>query len=108
MSGPFAISVAEIRRFNRYYTGVIGLLDEHFLKSPFTLSEGRVLYELARRDGLTARDLAQSLHLDPGYLSRIIARFEKNKLLKRTPLPEDRRQAALSLTTAGKVAFREL
>jgi DNA-binding MarR family transcriptional regulator/GNAT superfamily N-acetyltransferase len=108
MSEPFDSSVAEIRRFNRYYTGVIGLLDEHFLKSPFNLSEGRVLYELAHRDGLTASDLVQSLRLDPGYLSRILARFEKKKLLKRTPRAEDRRQAALSLTVAGKAAFRQL
>src|SRR5262245_61949521 len=108
MAEPFAISVAEIRRFNRYYTGVIGLLDEHFLHSPYTLSEGRVLYELAHRDGLTASDLVQSLRLDPGYLSRILARFEKTRLLKRTPLPQDRRQAALTLTAAGKAAFRTL
>jgi DNA-binding MarR family transcriptional regulator/GNAT superfamily N-acetyltransferase len=67
-----------------------------------------VLYELAHRDGLTASDLVQSLRLDPGYLSRILARFEKTKLLKRTPLPEDRRQAALTLTAAGKAAFRTL
>jgi DNA-binding MarR family transcriptional regulator/GNAT superfamily N-acetyltransferase len=108
MPEPFDTSVAEIRRFNRYYTSVIGLLDEHFLHSPYTLSEGRVLYELAHRDGLTASDLVQSLRLDPGYLSRILARFEKTKLLKRTPLPEDRRQAALTLTAAGKAAFRTL
>jgi DNA-binding MarR family transcriptional regulator/GNAT superfamily N-acetyltransferase len=108
MSEPFDSSVAEIRRFNRYYTGVIGLLDEHFLKSPFTLSEGRVIYELAHRDGLTASDLVQSLRFDPGYLSRILARFEKKKLLKRTPREEDRRQAALNLTAAGKAAFRQL
>jgi DNA-binding MarR family transcriptional regulator/GNAT superfamily N-acetyltransferase len=108
MPEPFDSSVAEIRRFNRFYTGVIGLLDEHFLKSPFTLSEGRVLYELAHRDGLTASDLVQSLRLDPGYLSRILARFEKKKLLKRTPREEDRRQAALNLTAAGKAAFRQI
>jgi DNA-binding MarR family transcriptional regulator/GNAT superfamily N-acetyltransferase len=108
MSEPLETSVAEIRRFNRYYTGVIGLLDEHFLKSPFTLSEGRVLYELAHRDGLTASELAKSLQLDPGYLSRVLARFQVKKLLKRTPRAEDRRQAALSLTAAGKAAFRRL
>ena len=108
MPEPFDSSVAEIRRFNRFYTGVIGLLDEHFLKSPFTLSEGRVLYELAHRDGLTASDLVLSLRLDPGYLSRILARFEKKKLLKRTPREEDRRQAALNLTAAGKAAFRQI
>ncbi len=108
MSEAFETSVAEIRRFNRYYTGVIGLLDEHFLKSPFTLSEGRVLYELAHRDGLTASDLAQTLRLDAGYLSRVLSRFEKKKLLKRTPRAEDRRQAALNLTAAGKAAFRQI
>ncbi len=108
MSETFETSVAEIRRFNRYYTGVIGLLDEHFLKSPFTLSEGRVLYELAHRDGLTASDLVQSLRLDPGYLSRVLSRFEKKKLLKRTARAEDRRQVALSLTAAGKAAFRQI
>jgi DNA-binding MarR family transcriptional regulator/GNAT superfamily N-acetyltransferase len=108
MPEPFDSSVAEIRRFNRYYTGVIGLLDEHFLRSPFTLSEGRVLYELAHRDGLTASDLVQSLRLDPGYLSRVLSRFEKKKLLKRRTRVEDRRQAALTLTAGGKAAFRQL
>lgn len=108
MSEAFETSVAEIRRFNRYYTGVIGLLDEHFLKSPFTLSEGRVLYELAHRDGLTARDLVQSLRLDAGYLSRVLSRFEKKKLLKRTARAEDRRQVALCLTATGKAAFRRI
>ena len=99
---------AAVRRFNRYYTRVIGALQEGLLQSRFTLAEARVLYELAQRDGLTATELGRELELDPGYLSRILQRFEHDGLLAREPSPADRRQILLSLTAAGRDAFAPL
>ena len=69
--------VAAVRRFNRFYTRKIGLLHEGYLASAFSLTEGRVLYELAHQDGVTAGALGRELGLDPGYLSRIVRGFEK-------------------------------
>ena len=90
------------------YTRVIGALQEGLLHSRFTLAEARVLYELAQRDDLTATDLGRELELDPGYLSRILQRFERDGLLAREPSPADRRQILLSLTEAGHDAFAPL
>jgi DNA-binding MarR family transcriptional regulator/N-acetylglutamate synthase-like GNAT family acetyltransferase len=100
--------VGAVRRFNRYYTRVIGALQEGLLQSRFTLAEARVLYELAQRDDLTATDLGRELELDPGYLSRILQRFERDGMLAREPSPADRRQIRLSLTKAGRDAFAPL
>jgi DNA-binding MarR family transcriptional regulator/GNAT superfamily N-acetyltransferase len=100
--------VAAVRRFNRFYTQKIGVLQEGFLNSRFTLAEGRVLYELAHRDRTTATEIGRELGLDAGYLSRILARFEKQRLLKRTPSPEDKRRYHLSLTEQGRDAFAPL
>src|SRR5262249_6350267 len=89
-------------------TQKIGVLHEGFLNSRFTLAEGRVLYELAHRDRPTATEIGRELGLDAGYLSRILAGFEKKRLLKRTPSPEDGRRYHLMLTEKGRSAFAPL
>lgn len=97
-----------VRRFNRFYTAQIGVLDKAHLDSPFGLTEARVLYELAHRDGLTARDLINDLKLDAGYISRLLQRFRAQKLIAVKPSPEDARQRLLSLTARGRTAFEPL
>jgi DNA-binding MarR family transcriptional regulator/N-acetylglutamate synthase-like GNAT family acetyltransferase len=100
--------VGIVRRFNRHYTEQIGLLHEGYLASPFSLAEARVLYELAHRAQPTAAELAKSLALDPGYLSRILRTFEKRRLLRRTPSKSDGRRSHLVLTARGRAAFAPL
>src|SRR2546421_4141598 len=100
--------VAAVRRFTRFYTRQIGLLQEGLLDSPFTLTEARVLYELAQRDRFTASELAADLNLDHGYLSRILRRFGEAGLLEKRPAPNDARQRLLSLTGKGRKAFTPL
>jgi DNA-binding MarR family transcriptional regulator/GNAT superfamily N-acetyltransferase len=98
-------AVAAVRAFNRFYTRQIGALNEHLLESRFSLTEMRVLYELAHRDGTTAGELCKDLGLDPGYLSRMIQRFEKEKLIARVKSEADARQSMLSLTARGRKTF---
>lgn len=100
--------IAAVRAFTRFYTRKIGVLDQHLLKSPFSLSEARVLYELAHHDDLTAKGIGTELGLDPGYLSRLIQNFAENGLLSRKPLASDRRQYRLGLTAKGRQAFARL
>jgi DNA-binding MarR family transcriptional regulator/GNAT superfamily N-acetyltransferase len=100
--------IAAVRAFTRFYTGKLGVLDQHLMKSPFSLSEARVLYELAHRDDLAAKDLGGELGLDPGYLSRILQKLDDGGLIARKPLPSDRRQIRLSLTAKGRQAFAKL
>jgi DNA-binding MarR family transcriptional regulator/GNAT superfamily N-acetyltransferase len=106
MAEPAAI--ATVRRFNRFYTQRIGVLHEGLLASPFSLTEARLLYELAHRDELTAAQLARELALDPGYLSRVLGDFARRGLLERLPSPADGRQSLLALTEAGRAAFAPL
>ena len=94
-----------VRAFNRFYTQKLGLLDERLLKGPFTLTETRILFELAHRDGITASDLVRDLRLDAGYLSRILSKFETNELIFRKPHPSDARQWVLFLTKKGNKAL---
>jgi DNA-binding MarR family transcriptional regulator/GNAT superfamily N-acetyltransferase len=100
--------ISTIRWFNRFYTRQIGLLGEGLLQSEFSLTEVRVLFELAHRDGLTASDLGRDLDLDPGYLSRLLAKLEARGLLKRSPLEDDGRRVMLALTATGREAFAPL
>ncbi|MBR0703517.1 MarR family transcriptional regulator [Bradyrhizobium diazoefficiens] len=100
--------VAAVRAFNRFYTRKLGVLDQHLGKTPFSLSEARVLYELAHRDDLAAKEIGNELGLDPGYLSRIVQNFDDKGLISRRPLPADRRQYQLSLTAKGRQTFAKL
>ena len=97
--------VSAVRAFNRFYTRKLGVLDQQLLKSPFSLSEARVLYELAHRGNLAAKEIGIELGLDPGYLSRIVQKFDEDGLITRKPLAADRRQYQLSLTAKGRQAF---
>ncbi|TIO74815.1 MAG: MarR family transcriptional regulator [Mesorhizobium sp.] len=97
-----------VRAFNRFYTRQIGLLDEGLLKSPFSLTEARVLYELAHRDGLVASDLVRDLGLDPGYVSRLLKKFDERGLVERAASEADARRSSIMLTPAGREAFAPL
>jgi len=101
-------AIAAVRRFSRFYTGRLKLLDTKLLKTEFSLTEGRVLYELAHREGLTAADLVKELGLDAGYVSRILKKFERRGFLSRTTCGRDGRRALLTLTPAGRTAFEPL
>jgi len=97
-----------IRRFNRFYTNVLGLLDQHLLDSEFSLSEARVLYEIRHTENCTAKKLIEGLRIDPGYLSRMMKRFEKHSLTYRVQSKEDGRLYYLYLTNQGKDTLAKL
>ena len=103
-----ATQIARVRAFNRDYTRRIGVLSEGLLDSPYSLTEVRVMYEIAHRSGVTAGELAEGLDLDRGYLSRMLKGFESKKLLVRTPAPEDGRRQHLRMTPAGMRVFAPL
>jgi DNA-binding MarR family transcriptional regulator/GNAT superfamily N-acetyltransferase len=100
--------IAAVRRFNRYYTRQIGVLRKTFLDSPYSLGEARVLYEVASRRAPTASDIARSLDLDAGYLSRVLRNFERRGLIRRQPSSKDARQSHLTLTARGQKSFTPL
>jgi DNA-binding MarR family transcriptional regulator/GNAT superfamily N-acetyltransferase len=100
--------IAAVRRFNRFYTQRIGLLQDGLGKSAFSLTEARVLYELIRRDKLTASDIASELTLDAGYLSRILRGFRARGLVATEKSKLDGRQSLLTLTPRGRKAFAPL
>jgi DNA-binding MarR family transcriptional regulator/GNAT superfamily N-acetyltransferase len=100
--------IAAVRRFNRFYTQRIGVLQEGWLKSPFSLAEARVLYELTQRDKPTASELAKDLGMDAGYLSRILRGFEAGELIVKATSDRDGRQSLLSITERGRQRFAPL
>ncbi|MDB5502957.1 MAG: MarR family transcriptional regulator [Tardiphaga sp.] len=101
-------AIAAVRAFNRFYTRKLGVLEPNLLDSPYSLTEARVLYELAHRDDLSAKAIATDLGLNPGYLSRIVQNFHDKGLITRTVSKEDRRQYRLGLTAKGRLAFGRL
>lgn len=98
----------EIRKFNRFYTNIIGLVNKTILESPYSLAEVRVLLEIDRAGQCTAADLVRLLRIDAGYLSRMLARFVKTGLVSRTPSSADGRVQVLTLTDKGRETFRQL
>jgi DNA-binding MarR family transcriptional regulator/GNAT superfamily N-acetyltransferase len=111
MSATMGVPVAHVdsvRSFNRFYTRRIGVLGDHLLDSSYSLTEMRVLYELANRPATTATELGQDLGLDAGYLSRILRRFDALRLIVRSPARDDGRRSVLQLTPAGRRAFAPL
>jgi DNA-binding MarR family transcriptional regulator/GNAT superfamily N-acetyltransferase len=100
--------VAAVRRFNRFYTRQIGLLQEKLLHSAFSLTEMRLLYELAHTPDITATELTRSLGLDAGYTSRILKKFEERGLVRRTASSQDARRSHLELTAKGRKTFEPL
>ena len=98
-------AIRSLRGFNRFYTNRMGLLGEALLDSHFSLTEARVLFELATREAPTATEIGRELNLDAGYLSRILKAFDQRGLIARTRAPDDGRQRVLTLTEAGRAAF---
>ena len=103
-----AADAAAFRQFNRSYTRFLGTLNDSFLRTEFSLAEGRVLYEMAKRTKPQARDISEALGMDAGYLSRILSKFEKAGLVERRTSKQDSRAADLLLTAKGRAAFRTL
>lgn len=101
-------SVDALRRFNRFYTRQIGVLDETLLSSGFSLIEARILYELSQNRTVTASDLVRDLAIDPGYVSRLLTKLKKAGLIEKITAEHDRRQSLLSLTGAGRKVFGRL
>lgn len=106
---PEALRRAEaVRQFNRFFTKHMGAQHEQLPRSEFSLTEGRILHELERGHATTAAALARNLALDSGYLSRILAAFEKRKLITRRPSDTDARQSLLALTAGGRAEYAPL
>lgn len=98
----------EIRRFSRFYTRQIGVLAEDLLDTPFSLAEARVIYEIAHAEPVTAAALRGMTGLDQGYLSRMLAGFERQGLVGKRAAPDDGRVRLLHLTAKGRISFTAL
>jgi DNA-binding MarR family transcriptional regulator/predicted GNAT family acetyltransferase len=107
-TAPPRAAVDAVRRFNRFYTRQIGVLEEGLLETPYSLTEARIIYELAQRKETTATELRTVLGLDAGYLSRLLRGLGKRGLIDTRPSKADGRRTLLSLSAAGRRAFRSL
>ncbi|MGH3168497.1 MAG: bifunctional helix-turn-helix transcriptional regulator/GNAT family N-acetyltransferase [Trebonia sp.] len=109
MAGEMAADlVGEVRAFNRFYTNVIGLAQGMYLDMPYPLTEARLLFELAQREVTAVADVRRVLDIDPGYLSRVLSRFEADGLVTRARADGDARRQEIRLTDAGRAAAAEL
>jgi DNA-binding MarR family transcriptional regulator/GNAT superfamily N-acetyltransferase len=108
VNDPAIVRAEAVRHFNRFYTQHIGALHEHLQKSPFSLTEVRVMQELSRSEHQTAAALARNLGIDSGYLSRLLSSFERRNLISRRTSEIDARQSLVSLTETGLAAYRPL
>jgi len=102
------LHIDEIRSFNRFYTGVIGLLNGYILDSNYTLPEVRILYEVYHNENMTSRELILLLNIDKGYLSRILLQFERKKMISKTRSQSDKRSTIIALTAKGEKEFETL
>jgi DNA-binding MarR family transcriptional regulator/N-acetylglutamate synthase-like GNAT family acetyltransferase len=100
--------VARVRAFNRFYTNLVGVLRNDFLQTPYSVTEGRVIFELAQRDASHLTDLRRELDVDAGYMSRILARLEADGLIERERSSVDARRLVIRLTARGRAVYRTL
>jgi DNA-binding MarR family transcriptional regulator len=105
---PNQETINKIRSFNRFYTNIIGLLDQHFLDSPFSLTEGRVLYEICNTEDCSAKTIRENIVIDEGYLSRILDQFVQRELIKKTRSRKDGRLWMIVPTEKGREEFARL
>jgi DNA-binding MarR family transcriptional regulator/GNAT superfamily N-acetyltransferase len=107
-TGPTQAQVTQVRAFNRFYTNVIGVLHDMYLDTPHTLTESRLLYEIAKHGTVEVSWLRQALDIDAGYLSRVLSRFESEGLVTRHRSAADARRQEIRATDAGRGAVTEL
>lgn len=100
--------ITEIRGFNRFYTNILGLLDQHIIDSGYSLTEARILFEISKTDACTANQLCSVLDVDRSYMSKIINKFEKNELIRRSVRDTDNRNIEIHMTEKGIHVFHEL
>lgn len=100
--------VTEIRGFNRFYTNILGLLDQHIIDSGYSLTEARILFEISKTDICTANQLCSILDIERSYMSKIINKFEKKDLIKRRKCGKDNRNIEIQLTEKGMTVFHDL
>jgi DNA-binding MarR family transcriptional regulator/ribosomal protein S18 acetylase RimI-like enzyme len=100
--------IEKIRKFNRFYANILGKIDQEIYNQPFSLSEARVITEIHMRNGCTATEVRETLGIDRGYMSRMIQRFEEEKIITKKQSSDDKRQFLLFLTENGKEIYAHL